>query len=130
MVYSNIFSFYVSVIYIAFLNFCLFLTFCTLVRLELVFCPTGVPKSELMGGLRTSSKLPLTWTAEELRQYIMSLFPRVRSFVYMKCNQGKTLDPLPDDLKPSDLRTLLGRSGLYIMPNSPLLPKVCGTRQH
>ncbi|WAR18246.1 CRYAB-like protein [Mya arenaria] len=83
----------------------------------------GVPRSELMGGLRSSSKLPLTWTAEDLRQYVLALFPRVRSFTYMKCNQGKTLDPLPDDLKPSDMRTLLGRSGLYIVPNGPLLPK-------
>ncbi|XP_052276402.1 uncharacterized protein LOC127875388 isoform X2 [Dreissena polymorpha] len=83
----------------------------------------GIPKNELVGGLRTSSKLPLTWSAEELRRYIRSLFPRVRTFTYMKCTQGKTLDPLPDDLKPSDLRNLLGRSGLYILPTGNLLPK-------
>lgn len=87
-------------------------------------CYLGVPKSELVGGLRSSSKLPLTWNAEDLRRHILSLFPRVRSFVYMKCNQGKTLDPLPDDIKPADMRNLLGRSGLYIVPTSPLLPKV------
>ena len=84
----------------------------------------GVPKSELAGGLRSSSKLPLTWTSDDLRRHIMTLFPRIRNFVYMKCNQGKTLDPLPDDVKPADLRNLLGRSGLYIVPTGPLLPKV------
>lgn len=34
------------------------------------------------------------------------------------------MDPLPDDIKPADMRNLLGRSGLYIVPTSPLLPKV------
>lgn len=83
----------------------------------------GVPKSELAGGLRSSSKLPLMWSAEDLRRHILSLFPRVRTFMYMKCSQGKTLDALPDDIKPADLRNLLGRSGLYIVPTGPLLPK-------
>lgn len=90
----------------------------------LLYAGTGVPKSELVGGLRASSKLPLIWSSEDLRRHIHSLYPRVRSFVYMKCNQGKTLDPLPDDIKPADMRNLLGRSGLYIVPTSPLLPKV------
>lgn len=88
-------------------------------------CFVGVPRSELAGGLRSSSKLPLKWTPEDLRRHILSLFPRVRNFTYMKCNQGKTLDPLPDDTKPADLRNLLGRSGLYVVPTGPLLPKVC-----
>lgn len=83
----------------------------------------GVPKSELVGGLRSSSKLPLTWTPEELRRHIFCLFPRVRDFMYMKCNQGKTLDPLPEDIRPADLRALLGRSGLYIVPKGTLAPK-------
>jgi hypothetical protein len=91
---------------------------------QLIIAISGVPKSELAGGLRSSSKLPLTWTPDDLRRHIMTLFPRVRNFVYMKCNQGKTLDPLPDDIKPADLRNLLGRSGLYIVPTGPLLPKV------
>ncbi|KAL4239157.1 hypothetical protein ACF0H5_003859 [Mactra antiquata] len=83
----------------------------------------GVPKSELSGGLRSSSKLPLTWSADDLRRHILTLFPRVRNFKYMKCNHSKTLDPLPDDIKPADLRNLLGRSGLYIIPTGSLLPK-------
>ena len=84
----------------------------------------GVPKSELSGGIRSSSKLPLVWSAEDLRTHILKTFPRVINFRYMKCNQGKNLEPLPQEICPRDLRDLLGRSGLYIVPIAPLLPKV------
>jgi len=76
----------------------------------------GIPVHERSAGRRLTSKIPLAWSADEFKRHILSLYPTILSFTLHRCLKNKNLERLPDSVSPSNLRQLLGRSQLYVVP--------------
>ena len=78
----------------------------------------GMAPAERKEGKRLPSKLPLSWSEEDLQKFILQQFPRLLNYQLAKAGKNKGLEMLGNNCNtPAKLKAVLGRSALYIVPN-------------
>ncbi len=80
----------------------------------------GMAPRERREGKRLPTKLPLGWGVEDLDKFIRDQFPNISgSYQLARAGKSKELVPLGADVNtPAQLKPVLGRSALYILPSN------------
>ena len=87
----------------------------------------GVPSTEkTVSGSRVPSQLLLSWSSEQMKQFIVDAFPRLEGieFQYTYADKNKDLHTIPTHVNtPRALKQFgIGRSAVYIRPAQNIEP--------